>query len=77
MKASQDGELNAINLKQALWETLENVRSGKISTAQGDVIASQAREILRTVKVQLSVFQQAGHGVSSELIDFAKPEAPR
>lgn len=66
--------LDAVNLKNTLWETLLRVKDGQISTAQGDVIASQAREILRTVKVQLAVFSQAGQGVAEELIDFAKPE---
>lgn len=66
-------ELNATTLKDVLWETLNGVRAGRVSTAQGDVIAGQAREILRTVKVQLSVFGQAGQGVSDEVIEFARP----
>lgn len=73
MSKSAAGELNAVNLKSVLWETLQKVKAGKLSTAQGDVIASQAREILRTSKVQLSIFGQAGQGVSQELIDFARP----
>lgn len=39
----------------------------------GDAIAAQAREILRTVRTQLAIFQQAAEKVSKELIDFAKP----
>lgn len=73
----QKPELNAINLKEVLWDTLNGVRAGKISTAQGDVIASQAREIIRTVKTQLAIFNQAGDGVSAEVIDFAKPKQKR
>jgi hypothetical protein len=73
MRSAAAGELNAINLKAVLWETLKGVRAGKLTPAQGDVVASQAREILRTSKVQLAIFGQAGHGVSQELIDFAKP----
>jgi hypothetical protein len=72
--AGNKTSLNAINLKNVLWDTLNGVRRGKITTAQGDVIASQAREILRTSKVQLSIFNQAGQSVSQELIDFAKPK---
>lgn len=71
--AAGNGELNAINLKDVLWSTLKDVRSGKITPAQGDVIASQAREIIRTSKVQLAVFSQASQAVSQELIDFANP----
>lgn len=73
MSNSAAGELNAVNLKATLWDTLQKVKAGKLSTAQGDVVASQAREILRTSKVQLSIFGQAGQGVSQELIDFARP----
>lgn len=78
MQASQDGNaplsLSAVNLKQALWDTLQQVKAGKITAGSGDAIAAQAREILRTVKVQLSIFSQASHAVTNELIDFAKTE---
>jgi hypothetical protein len=73
MHKSVAGELNAINLKAALWDTLQKVKAGKMTPASGDVVASQAREILRTVRTQLSVFSQAGASVSQELVDFAKP----
>ena len=73
MHKSAAGELNAVNLKSVLWDTLQKVRAGKLSTGQGDVVAAQAREILRTSKVQLAIFGQAGQGVSQELIDFARP----
>lgn len=68
-------ELNAINLKAELWDTLQKVKSGKVTPASGDVVASQAREILRTVRTQLQVFNQAGERVSDELIEFSKPRA--
>ena len=51
-------ELSAINLKNALWETLNAIKDGTIQPAQGDAVASQARELLRTVKVQLQVTNQ-------------------
>lgn len=67
-------ELNAKNLKQALWETLHAVRTGKMTADSGDAVAGQAREILRTVRVQLAIFAAASDTVSDELIDFAKPK---
>ncbi len=73
MPKAAAGELNAVNLKSVLWDTLQKVRAGKITPGQGDVVAAQAREILRTTKVQLGIFSQAGAAVSQELIDFAKP----
>ena len=72
---SSEQTLNAVNLKKVLWDTLQGVKSGKITPATGDTVASQAREILRTVRTQLQVFSQASESVSAELIDFAKPEA--
>lgn len=64
--------LTAINLKDALWNTLKDLRSGAIQPGQGDAIASQAREILRTVKVQLQVTQQAKRSVPVDVIQFAE-----
>lgn len=65
--------LNAVNLKASLWNTLQQLRAGNITPGAGDAIASQAREILRTVKTQLQIFTQSGKSVTNELIDFAKP----
>jgi len=67
--------LNAISLKAELWDTLQKVKAGKVTTATGDIVAAQAREILRTVKTQLSIFAQSGDAVSKEVIQFAKPNA--
>ena len=64
--------LSATNLKQALWDTLNNIKDDNMLPAQGDAIASQAREILRTVKVQLQVVNQAKRAVPDEIIAFAE-----
>jgi len=68
-------KLNAVNLKDQLWETLQDVKSGKTTPGSGDAVAAQAREILRTVRTQLAIFTQAGKAVTDELIDFAKPQS--
>lgn len=65
-------ELTATNLKGALWDTLNDIKSGAIQPSQGDAIASQAREILRTVKVQLQVTSQSKRTVPADLINFAE-----
>lgn len=65
-------ELTATALKGALWETLNDIKSGAIQPNQGDAIASQAREILRTVKVQLQVTAQSKRSVPAEVISFAE-----
>ena len=65
-------ELNATNLKGALWETLNDLKSGSVQPGQGDAIASQAREIIRTVKVQLQITNQAKRSVPLDLIKFSE-----
>jgi len=74
MKNQAEEKLDAINLKSALWDTLQKVRSGEMTPGSADAVASQAREILRTVRTQLAIFSQAGESVAGELIDFAKPK---
>ncbi len=65
-------ELSASSLKQALWETLNGVKNENMQPGQGDAIASQAREILRTVNTQLRVVGQAKRQVPAEVIKFAE-----
>jgi len=65
--------LNAVNLKQALWETLNDIRNNDIDAANADAIACQAREILRTTRTQLAIQRQAKIAVSPELVRFASP----
>lgn len=64
--------LSATNLKNALWDTLQKIQEDKMLAAQGDAIASQAREILRTVKVQLQICAQGKRNVPTDVIDFAE-----
>jgi hypothetical protein len=65
-------KLSAVNLKDALWDTLQNIKSDNMLPGQGDAIAVQAREILRTVKVQLQVCAQAKRNVPTEILDFVE-----
>lgn len=65
-------ELNASNLKKALWDTLQKVKSKKMQPGHADAVASQAREILRTVKVQLMVCGQSNRPVPNDVVQFAE-----
>ena len=69
---STEKELNASNLKKELWNTLTELREGTIQPGQGDAIASQAREILRTVRTQLLVTSQAKRAVPADCLQFAE-----
>jgi len=51
---------------------LNDVKTGKIQAAQADSIATQSREILRTVNTQLRISQQAKRSVGIEVIDFGE-----
>jgi hypothetical protein len=64
--------LSAVNLKSVLWETLNEIKNDTMLPAQGDAIAAQAREILRTVKVQLQIVGQSKRQVPMEVIEFAE-----
>jgi hypothetical protein len=64
--------LSAVNLKDALWDTLQAIKNDNMLPAQGDAIAAQAREIIRTVKVQLQVCAQSKRNVPTEIIDFVE-----
>jgi hypothetical protein len=64
--------LSATALKTALWETLNSIKDDQMQPGQGDAIAAQAREILRTVKVQLQVVGQSKRSVPLEVIEFAE-----
>ena len=65
-------ELTATNLKSALWETLNAIKSGTMQPAEGDAIASQAREILRTTNTQLRIAQQSKRPIPSEVLGFSE-----
>lgn len=67
-----DRELTASNLKDVLWSTMTDLQSGAIQPGQGDAIAAQAREILRTVRTQLMVTSQAKRSVPADVISFSE-----
>lgn len=64
-------KLTAKTLKDQLFETLQGVRAGSIQPAHADAIASQAREIVRTANLQVSIIGKAGKKITKELVDFA------
>lgn len=65
-------ELTATALKSALWETLNSLKTGTMQPAEGDAIASQAREILRTTNTQLRIAQQSKRNVPADVIAFSE-----
>lgn len=72
MASGNGKELTASNLKDVLWTTMNDLQSGTVQPGQGDAIAAQAREILRTVRTQLMVTSQAKRSVPADVITFAE-----
>jgi len=70
MATKAQAALNGKNLKQILWDTLNEVKGGSMDAGQADAIASQAREIVRTAKVQLQISTLSNRPVPTELITF-------
>lgn len=64
--------LSAGALKDALWETLIDLKKDNVQANRADAIAAQAREILRTVKVQLQVSNQSKRPVPRDIVDFSE-----
>lgn len=65
-------KLTANNLKSALWDTLNKVRTGEMEAGQADSVATQAREILRTTSVQLKVSQQSKRPIPADVLQFSE-----
>lgn len=65
-------KLTATNLKNILWETLNDIRSGKKEPAEADSIAVQSREILRTTSIQLQIARQSKRDLPVEVIAFSE-----
>lgn len=70
--ATNSTALTASSLKEALWETLRQVKAKRMLPGHADAIASQAREILRTVKVQISVSGATNRPVPLEVVEFSE-----
>lgn len=66
------GPLKASALRDVLWETLNDVRTNQMQANRADAVATQAREILRTIKTQLNVASAAKRGVPKDIIMFAE-----
>lgn len=64
-------DFNAKNLKATLWDTINDLREGKIDPGVADAIASQSRELIRTTREQRMIVQAAGVPLPAELVEFA------
>lgn len=65
-------KLTAVNLKNVLWDTLNQVKEGKMDAGAADSIATQGREIVRTINLQLQVAKQSKRQIPTEIIEFSE-----
>jgi hypothetical protein len=65
-------ELTATNLKNVLWQTLNKVKDGEMEAGAADSIATQSREIMRTINVQIQVARQTKRQVPMEIVEFSE-----
>lgn len=67
---SEEKKLTAKNLKEELWEVLQQTRSGEINPAVAEAVATQSREIIRVLRVQQSIIRQASEKITTEMLEF-------
>lgn len=68
----QKSTLNAKNLKNVLWDSINQVKAGSMTYADADSIATSAREILRATHTQLRIAQAANREVPVDVIEFSE-----
>lgn len=64
--------LSASNLQNVLWATMHDLKENNITPNRADAIASQAREILRTVNTQLRIASAGRRGVPDSIVKFSE-----
>lgn len=65
--------LTAESLCESLWSTMKEVRAGEISSESANAVAAQAREILRTRRLQKDIMAQSGKPIPARLLNFVDP----
>ena len=69
MTKKNEGKLTADNLKNVLWDTLNKIRSGETDAKTANAIAGQARGIISTLNVELSI-QNSVSKLTKKVRDF-------
>ena len=64
-------KLNANNLKDVLWSTMNSVKRGTLEPRQAAAVAGQARAILQTIRVQQQISSQSGKNLAKDVVEFS------
>jgi hypothetical protein len=62
--------LTADNLKNALWDTLQQVKAKNIDPTVANAVSSQAREIMRVVRTQVQIAVLQGKKPTTEMLEY-------
>lgn len=69
---AQSPMLTANSLKNILWESMIQLKDGSVSPQVSNAMATNCREILRVVRVQLQIATQMNQEIPVELIEFSE-----
>lgn len=64
-------KLTAETLKETLWHTLNQVKSGKLESSEAHAISAQSREIMRVVHSQVLIAKASQKELPAALKSFA------
>ncbi len=62
----------AMALKERLWLALDGVQTGRMTTETANAIATQSREIVRIIKVELEIKKQMVEPVNKATAAFVE-----
>lgn len=68
--SKKNTKLSAETLRDLLWETMNLVKTKKLSHAQANAVATQSREIMRTIRTEIEVAKLCGAKPGSKLLSF-------
>lgn len=69
-KVQKIQKLSADTLKDSLWQTLQDVRTKKITPSAANAVAAQARGITTVVRLQIQVAKLVGQNPNSSVQNF-------
>lgn len=65
-------QLSAVNLKEVLFDTLQDVRARKVTVGEAAAAAKVSREIIRAVLTQIKVSEHTKRKLPNEVIRFSE-----
>lgn len=64
--------LSAKNLKDTLWSTLEQLKSGGTPVSEVLAVCNVAKEITRCTNTQLKISVHTGRDLAKEVVEFSE-----